>query len=277
MSTKIYNAFIFDRVPTLYQLRVMIDQLRTEAQVVLDRLHLKCIADGCAHIIDSVALGDGKPVPEAGNRQLYYHVLSQIAARNKKVQATSERDTQHDFSFSLCVTPIKGKLLLQAFTERKELIEVLINKSYLRDYSYWNNTDPDEDCTEKEWKQREADWDEALGESGIPSQSGFLIDLHKPYLRVPPMDQVLKHVPSWSQRVKEWGFELAWREMIRRESMRLKANMKKDWFREACDASRKVKETPEGKKLLQQMIKRVKRKIPRRITKKHLSLDLKGD
>lgn len=48
--------------------------------------------------------------------------------------------------------------------------------SYLKDYSYWNNSDPPDDMTEKEWDSREEKWDKLL-ENGRPIVFSQIIEM----------------------------------------------------------------------------------------------------
>jgi len=81
-----------------------------------------------------------------------------------------------DYSFEICFLPIKDKILLIPFYER-HYDEILKTIPGIRYYGYWNNVDPDEECSEEEWAQREKDWDEALPGPGVPGENGFTITI----------------------------------------------------------------------------------------------------
>lgn len=82
-----------------------------------------------------------------------------------------------DFHFEATFIPISDKLLILPFGPQHE-IDVLVDAPEVQPYGYWNNTDPDENCSEEEWNQRELDWREGLINCSppIPSHNGFTFE-----------------------------------------------------------------------------------------------------
>lgn len=81
-----------------------------------------------------------------------------------------------DTDFSLTFFPADGFLAGMAFTEHERWWEEWLKQPLVREWSYWNNTDPDEDVSETEWKERAKFWETIR----IPSMMGFSIDVHDP-------------------------------------------------------------------------------------------------
>lgn len=50
---------------------------------------------------------------------------------------------------------VYGSIFLDSYGIRKTLIE----KGYIKDFAYWDNTDPDEEVSEEEWNERQRVWD----------------------------------------------------------------------------------------------------------------------
>ena len=46
----------------------------------------------------------------------------------------------------------------------------------IKDYEYWNNTDKPDEISNREWNQREKDWDKALPGLGVPAQFGIVVN-----------------------------------------------------------------------------------------------------
>lgn len=53
----------------------------------------------------------------------------------------------------------EGKIYGSTFTNTYSIHAKLIEKGYIEDFAYWDNTDPDENVSKKEWKERERVWD----------------------------------------------------------------------------------------------------------------------
>lgn len=97
-----------------------------------------------------------------------------------------ERDT---VDISICLLPQKQTvnqeeyylLMLFAGEYKKELVNSsLWNSLGIKEFSYWDNTDPPEELTEYEWKIRGKQWEKELGYN-TPSQSSLIIEFKKEY------------------------------------------------------------------------------------------------
>jgi hypothetical protein len=181
MSTKIYHGYRVVGNPTPYELRCRFARLRSDVWKVLNKEHLALVRALCGSLLDQIA--HGEPPEGYYNKQpLIHYVLDDIERIHKEIQRTKLRDPLFDFSFELEVIPIKGKVLLMAFADRGSFFRLLGRQKWARYYGYWDNTDPDEKCSVREWKQRGKDWDEALPGVGVPSENGFSVDLGMAFL-----------------------------------------------------------------------------------------------
>lgn len=57
--------------------------------------------------------------------------------------------------------PEEDTVVFKVFSECQDYTETLSTQDWCSDFSYWNNTDQDENVSEKEWKRRERFWDAA--------------------------------------------------------------------------------------------------------------------
>lgn len=53
----------------------------------------------------------------------------------------------------------EGKVYGEIFNDNYGIRKTLIEKEYIKDFAYWDNTDPDEEVSEEEWEERERVWD----------------------------------------------------------------------------------------------------------------------
>jgi hypothetical protein len=55
--------------------------------------------------------------------------------------------------------PEEDTVVFKVFSECQDYTEALSTQDWCSDFSYWNNTDQDEDVSEEEWERRERFWD----------------------------------------------------------------------------------------------------------------------
>lgn len=280
MSTKIYDGLRMTDIPTLNVLRTRIQKLRIQAYEIIERLVLRRVAENCSKYVDQIALGEKvSALTSSYDMSIVGTVINTVEERHMAVEKTKRRDPECDFHFEICIIPIKDKVLILPYTEQIELMNLIKNQKYIKSYGYWNNTDPDDEVSDEEWEQREEDWNDALPGIGIPSENGFTVQLHPPYLYVkfrPPKAKILEYMPEYKNRVRRHAFRLAWSKMTRRL---IKAEKKKKDGRDemicCMKASSDVKDTPEGRALLKETTKFVRSRIPKIITEEHLDQKLK--
>ena len=53
----------------------------------------------------------------------------------------------------------EGKVYGSTFLDNYAIRRTLIEKGYIKDFAYWDNTDPDEEVSKKEWNERQRVWD----------------------------------------------------------------------------------------------------------------------
>lgn len=53
----------------------------------------------------------------------------------------------------------EGKVYGSTFLDNYGIRKILIEKGYIKDFAYWDNTDPDETVSDEEWNERQRVWD----------------------------------------------------------------------------------------------------------------------
>lgn len=204
MSTKIYDAYKLAQPYTLYQLNQKLDELRVEIQKIGIRSILEkainltlyvynyTCACGMEAVDEMIAKTDRKKHPEikssdwnhiwneAKDEQwnaVYFDCFFQIIDKIKECAKSPSFKFDYDYRCNLRIIPMKRKTLVLYFgnLEMQQYLESL--PDFLIDYHYQDQTDKPDDISTYRWKQREKDWDNAIGPDYIPCRHGFKAEL----------------------------------------------------------------------------------------------------
>lgn len=106
---------------------------------------------------------------------------AKVWSRACDIARTKMRDPMADFEIEITFFPVKlnGKeiYLAMLFCEHRSVHKAFENLAGVSEFMYWNNTDPPDDISEKEFDKRGRVWDRVL-KSSIPNQDGFSICMH---------------------------------------------------------------------------------------------------
>lgn len=207
MSTKIFNGFMFKG--SLMDAHKAFMDLRKEIEPLLLREYHKLFADNLITKYDAYYGGLTTKKPES----VMFKFWDELNDRQKKIRATSQRDPAIDFGFEIVLLPISNRKILGVwFTEQSWMETLLTSKPYFQYYGYWNNTDPDDSCTTRQWNQRRRDWDKAWPGYSAPAQHGMTFSLvpdnSAPIVRV---KHVVEFIPDMQKRADKVAGELIWR------------------------------------------------------------------
>lgn len=200
MSTKIYDAYKLAQPYTLYQLNQKLDELRVEIQKIGTRSILEKAIDLTLYVYNYactcgvgavIEKNDRKKHPDiessAWNRiwneakdgqwnAVYLDCFLQII---NKIDEASKSPFKYDYDYrcNLQIIPMKRKTLVLYFgnAEMQQYLESLPN--FLIDHHYQDQTDKPDNISIYKWKQREKDWELAIGPDYIPGRHGFSAEL----------------------------------------------------------------------------------------------------
>lgn len=214
MSTKIYNGFAF----VTSSLELALDDLKKfqkELKPIAERMFGKVVLDLAIEKLDCQLLADQPEPPKRPFSSAWFEVVD----RQKKVNASRERDPEVDFDFDVSVIPLNHRgasfLLGIPFTDQPKFRELLEAKNWYVEYGYWNSTDRPDKVSAAEWTRRKRDWDKALPE-GIPSLAGYNFTLVSNDLLPPPKpEEILPLQTSVEDRARAIAREAMWRTSIR--------------------------------------------------------------
>jgi hypothetical protein len=156
MSTKIYNGYKTNL--SLNELHKVCLDLKKTITEKRDEVYKKLIT---TYALNTRAKLDAGLInfDDLKNSSPMSNALFEIRDRAKEIQKTQMRDPVVDFDCEFVFIPLEKYTLAMLYTEKKEFREIWENCGYFENYSYWNNTDPDESVSDEEWEQRGEDWD----------------------------------------------------------------------------------------------------------------------
>lgn len=176
MSTKAYDYFItdlnvFDAADRIREtiIPVFLDRFRQQQERLSERLQYN------VNLTWEDAGLDEFPVnlPSDSQRILPANVNDYSQLRTwESVQALYTRMTELKNSTRRTLSPVDifydvqimrgpedDTIVFKVFSECRDYTKALETQDWCRDFSYWNNTDKDDDVTEKEWERRKQYWD----------------------------------------------------------------------------------------------------------------------
>lgn len=279
MSTKIYTGFKFNKKFSLNQLQKIFVDFRNEVENLVEEEVYKFIAKRATELFDEFTLGLTEKDPDSPFLLL---ANREISNRKMEMDRTNRRDPEIDFGFEIVIYPLRNKILGTYYGENERIIDSWMNKSFIDEYHYQNQTDEPEGMCEKEWKQRELDWDKALCHySGIPNMCGFCINITKQYYPFASYRDVVKYIPKLDERAKPFAEDSLYEKKFdffkkKREKEIYGGKKKSDKKLKLSDLSkvyfsyRNWLKTKEGKKAFNKEMKNIKKKLKTRISKKDL-------
>lgn len=212
MSTKIYNGYILKEQLSMYELNKFMDELRKKANlegrkriqnmVIKDFLYfyyykqihgVDKVKEMVEETTENVRVNHiWKALLDGDWSKLFHKVYWRIL---KEIHEASNDQTldslEYDFSSEFMFFPLKTKTLLMYFGYF-DVEGMITGSGQILDYHYQNQTDRPENISHEEWKQRETDWNEAIGPDFIPINHGFSIYLFNPDLIIPRYDPELE-------------------------------------------------------------------------------------
>lgn len=216
MSTRIYNGWLVKK-PSLEAVLKELADLKPAAILHAQTLALKFVAREAAYMADMTSLGVAQPEPKSSLSVPLYRAMDELVQRQREVRNTQRRDSDVDFSLSVVVFPplksrVGQQLLAMSFCENVEMGKLWSELSFVKEFGYWDNTDPPEDIPAVQWKARKRAWDRVMP-SGVPSDHGFSFelapevidwDLNADKLR----DLALSQIPDLQSRARRVAREL---------------------------------------------------------------------
>ena len=234
MSTKIYNAYIFDKVYTMHEIMQMFESVRKDMAAHVRQAKSRYTTRELVHLYDFLAYFGPARVAKMYERyqgmenkklsdydmKLIWDILNSKPENVESVKEVLGRyfdnrayddseskrriDSTFDYTAEVVIIPLEDKMLLMYFGN-SDMHEIVENLPYLADYHYQNQVDKPESISDEEWEQRKNDWEKALGSDGIPARHGMSVQLFNCgydmfAIPVAPFDEA--NIPTIEERAK---------------------------------------------------------------------------
>lgn len=129
----------------------------------------------------------------------------ELLDRTLEIRKTMRRDADIDFQFELWLWPLtRQKTLIHVHTERSEFMQWFDALPFVRDYAYWDDTDPDENVDPRAWRARERDWQKVwpVGSSASDRCLNMVMFNHETPMPA-SADEAMPHIPAIGTRLSK--------------------------------------------------------------------------
>jgi hypothetical protein len=206
MSTKIYNGRLI--AAHLHEAYDLLMKIKSQIKETGESLIAAWLVN------DAVRKIDNQHIKRTSEKITIIESWNEFIDRNKKIKTQGYRDPSIDFECEAWIFPVNDKTLIIFNTEKSEFRKIIDENENIHNYGYWDNTDPDPDCTEEEWIQRGKDWDNALGETGVPNDRCLIMSMFSGERFIPDRNEIIKHLPSKEDRAKSLARQFHINEII---------------------------------------------------------------
>lgn len=181
MSTKIYYGY---RLAADTDIWTFTERLREQGNELRSQLDLNAIERfGESAEAERIGRGEGPFPTREGLLMAGYMGWK---ALNDQL-GESRLSDPHQLAVTFIRDPKTDRILALLYAGAK-MQHVFVDQPEVEYFGYWNNTDPDENCTEEEWAEREETWERCLG-GDPPIRRGIGFDL-----RADPTDGIIEMI-----------------------------------------------------------------------------------
>lgn len=210
MSTKIYHGY---RLPItkVRDLFAWQSELRVKFESAMPHLLNLNLSRSAIRNVDLATLhrilpGEKEYVLTTADN--YGPNLASETFRRMRDDLTGQGEFKDDYiksQYKLTVTVHYGRkhLLAIVFANSKFARSFWESNSGAVYYGYWDNSDPDPKCSNREWSERKREWDYALPGPGVPANCGFTLETQEPVYYLHDARRLLPEFPSYWNRARE--------------------------------------------------------------------------
>ncbi len=181
MSTKIYNAYKLKESASLAQLTQILDKIRSDIEEVARKDMANKVAGRIQYYKDLYKYYGEEITTKITNNHIL-KMLDYIKADKSDnrlfweeypelIKELKDEPYEHTTA-TLQMIPCSEKILA-IYCGPFEYIDFVSKNEFFEDYHYQNQTDKPDDIADKEWEEREKDWDKAIGPDYIPARHGL--------------------------------------------------------------------------------------------------------
>ena len=261
MSTKIYNGFLF--VPKdISTINRNIGDFRHKLDKYIAKEYKKLMANIASYFFDEVCCGMEK---NEKNESPISHTMNYFYEQARQIKISPERN-MFDYGCSATIHLHKKRFYGILYVGDNRISRMFFAQKWIREYGYWDNTDPLEGINYGQWQQRGKDWDDMLKDfNSVPSMNGLVAELTREMYHYIPMqaDKIMPFVPSYEKRVDRIAFNSLFEDFCK-----MKKN--NEIVQEFFSFEKWIKEGNPGFEKLVQIKEELGKKVKKEITKEML-------
>lgn len=177
MSIKIYDGFELQNC-SLEQALEHLKALRPAAHLKARQLVAQEVVQRATLAWDAGQHGVVAPSVEQNPGVSYLFAAAlHVADEQEEVRRIQCKNPAVDVSLSVCLIPLKDRLLGVVYGVRSDMRELITLLPGYAALPYWDNEDPPEGVSDESWEQRGRDWADALPGWGAPAEVGLTYEL----------------------------------------------------------------------------------------------------
>lgn len=197
MSLGIYNAFIFDRNYTMQELIKMMDSLKKEVRKPIDAQLHKCVlekflyyyylrenlyGDEILEMLKKETDYDKKTwlrnTMKCQWKSLYKNIVLYIRSKVRNAMGDNLGQSLDPNCRAVLYLFAAEEKIFCIYGGNQNVVPVLEQQKYLKDFHYQNSTDRPEEIPEENWKERYRLWKKAIGPEYFCPDQGFMVNLY---------------------------------------------------------------------------------------------------
>lgn len=200
MSTKIYDGLKF-KAKTIEELFPKIMELRKNVQNIVKKNYYRCIGNTVTFIIDEELLG--KRTNSSEKHSPLSLAINSIDERRNHLKKTGIRDPEVDFDFSIVLFIHETGIYGIPFCDNKDILQSFLDMDLATPFGYWDNVDPDEECSEEEWEVRKKVWSDLIPGYEPTCNYGLTAEIYSntSYIDYPSANDILPFVTKTEKRI----------------------------------------------------------------------------
>lgn len=217
MSIKLYNGYRMPRL-SMEDLLLLLQNFREKSLVTISKFYQARVLTEAVLIHDDYHYR-GKYSSHVLSEECVYPYqegISLVQDKSSEILQSNQRDPHNDFQLSIVFIPHGSYMYSIVYSEN--FTKLWENQEGVEYYPYWNNTDPPENLSWDEWKEREREWGEVLKEWQAPGKVGLsyevsdtrYFNIGEGYLNFSKEGLPENLIPSFEKRLHRMSQDLAW-------------------------------------------------------------------
>jgi len=193
MSTKIYHGVKLTDVRTFKEAHAFAESLRPMIRAHVQSSKAEQIKSLACLLYDQYTANDTDPFDTKDSSRI------PLLAATHRIMDFEREHGREESEYTISIAREGSHTLAIPFFPDNKVYEIFMAHPQVTAFGYWNNTDPEEGVSKKEWRLRERVWEKLFSISSIPSETMWVMRLYSTAYMIPD-DEFMKEVPSVERR-----------------------------------------------------------------------------